>query len=39
VSGKVRKYYAATEPGYGALAEALAKIRELMDEIDVETQP
>ena len=34
VGGKVRKYYAATEAGKAALSEALAKVRELMNEVD-----
>jgi DNA-binding PadR family transcriptional regulator len=33
VGGKVRKYYAATDAGQAALAEAQAKIRELVDEV------
>jgi PadR family transcriptional regulator, regulatory protein PadR len=33
VSGKVRKYYQATEQGRQALREARAKIRELVDEV------
>ena len=37
VHGKVRKYYTATESGHDALAEAVAKVRELMDEIEVES--
>jgi PadR family transcriptional regulator, regulatory protein PadR len=36
VGGKIRKYYSATESGRQALAEALVKVRELMDEIDIE---
>jgi PadR family transcriptional regulator, regulatory protein PadR len=36
VGGKVRKYYTATGAGRQALAEALVKVRELIDEIDVE---
>lgn len=34
VGGKVRKYYTATPAGEEAMAEALAKVRELMNEID-----
>jgi DNA-binding PadR family transcriptional regulator len=34
VGGKVRKYYLATEAGRAALAEALAKVRELMNEVE-----
>ena len=34
VRGKVRKYYLATENGKAAVIEALAKVRELMNEID-----
>lgn len=34
VGGKVRKYYLATESGEAALAEALVKVHELMEEID-----
>lgn len=34
VGGKVRKYYTATAAGEAALADALEKVRELMDEID-----
>lgn len=37
VSGKIRKYYTATDKGQEALAEALVKVRELMDEIDIES--
>jgi DNA-binding PadR family transcriptional regulator len=33
VGGKVRKYYVATDAGRAALAEARAKIRELVDEV------
>ena len=33
VGGKVRKYYVATEAGKDAVTEALAKVRELMNEI------
>lgn len=33
VNGKVRKYYRATEEGGQALAEAYAKVRELVNEI------
>jgi DNA-binding PadR family transcriptional regulator len=33
VNGKVRKYYRATEAGRQALAEAYAKVRELVNEI------
>lgn len=36
VDGKVRKYYTATPNGHAALAEALEKARELMDEIDIQ---
>jgi DNA-binding PadR family transcriptional regulator len=35
VSGKVRKYYTATETGRLALLQALVKVRELMAEIDI----
>ena len=38
VGGKARKVYRATEAGEDALAEALGKVRELMDEIDVESE-
>jgi DNA-binding PadR family transcriptional regulator len=33
VNGKVRKYYRATEAGKRALADAHAKVRELVDEV------
>jgi len=33
IGGKFRKYYLVTEAGQEALAEALSKVRELMDEI------
>jgi len=33
VDGKVRKYYAITEQGQAALAEARRKIAELVDEV------
>ena len=33
VNGKVRKYYRATKEGRKALAEAYAKVRELVNEI------
>jgi DNA-binding PadR family transcriptional regulator len=33
VEGKVRKYYSITESGQAALAEARARIRELVDEV------
>ena len=33
VNGKVRKYYRATDEGRQALAEAYAKVRELVNEI------
>ncbi len=33
VNGKVRKYYRATKTGRQALAEAYAKVRELVNEI------
>lgn len=36
VGGKVRKYYTATEEGCQALSEALAKVHELLDEIDID---
>ena len=36
VGGKVRKYYTATGAGHEALSEALEKVRELMNEIDIE---
>ncbi|MCU0486258.1 MAG: PadR family transcriptional regulator [Anaerolineales bacterium] len=34
VGGKVRKYYLATATGRQALAAALEKVRELVNEID-----
>lgn len=34
VGGKVRKYYMANKNGKAALSEALAKVRELMNEIE-----
>jgi len=34
VAGKVRKYYLATATGKAALAEALPKVRELVNEVD-----
>ena len=34
VGGKARKYYLATEAGKAALTEALAKVRELMNEVE-----
>jgi PadR family transcriptional regulator PadR len=34
VGGKVRKYYLATETGKAALTESLAKVRELMNEVE-----
>ena len=37
VGGKQRKYYRATPAGRAALAEAVAKVRELVDEIGIET--
>jgi len=37
VGGKVRKYYQATETGCQALADALEKVRELLNEIDPDT--
>jgi DNA-binding PadR family transcriptional regulator len=33
VEGKVRKYYSITESGEAALAEARARIKELVDEV------
>jgi DNA-binding PadR family transcriptional regulator len=33
VDGKVRKYYSITKSGEAALAEARARIRELVDEV------
>ncbi len=33
VNGKTRKYYRATQAGMAALAEAYAKVRELVNEI------
>lgn len=33
VSGKVRKYYSATEAGSQALVEVRVKVRELVDEV------
>jgi len=33
VNGKVRKYYQATNAGRQTLAEAYAKVRELVEEI------
>ena len=38
VGGKVRKYYLATEAGKVALIEALGKVRELMNEVDDQSQ-
>jgi DNA-binding PadR family transcriptional regulator len=38
VGGKVRKYYRATPAGEEALAEALGKVRELMDEIGAQPE-
>ena len=38
VGGKVRKYYLATEASKAALTEALAKVRELMNEVDDQSQ-
>ncbi len=37
VGGKVRKYHTITEAGKAALAEALVKVRELLEEIDIES--
>jgi len=37
VGGKARKYYRATKAGKKRLAEALVKVRELIQEIDVES--
>jgi DNA-binding PadR family transcriptional regulator len=37
VEGKVRKYYSITASGQAALAEARARIRELVDEVLVES--
>jgi DNA-binding PadR family transcriptional regulator len=37
VGGKARKYYRATKTGQKRLAEALVKVRELIQEIDVES--
>jgi len=37
VGGKVRKYYQATEVGRQALAVALEKVHELLNEIDPDT--
>ena len=34
VDGKARKYYLATEDGKTALTEAMAKVCELMDEVE-----
>ena len=39
VGGKVRKYYAATQAGRDALAEARLKIRELVAEVLEEEPP
>jgi DNA-binding PadR family transcriptional regulator len=39
VGGKVRKYYAATQAGRDALAEARLKIRELVAEVLEEDRP
>jgi PadR family transcriptional regulator, regulatory protein PadR len=36
VGGKIRKYYSVTEAGQQALVEALVKVRELVEEIDIE---
>jgi DNA-binding PadR family transcriptional regulator len=33
VGGRQRKYYRATRAGEGALREAMAKVRELVDEV------
>lgn len=38
VAGKVRKVYALTETGRAALEQALAKVRELMNEITIPPQ-
>ncbi|MFH0881236.1 MAG: PadR family transcriptional regulator [Lentisphaerota bacterium] len=38
VDGKVRKYYLSTEDGKAALTEALGKVRELMNEVDDQSQ-
>ena len=38
VGGKVRKYCLATKAGKAALTEALAKVRELMNEVDDQSQ-
>ncbi|MCK6584603.1 MAG: PadR family transcriptional regulator [Anaerolineales bacterium] len=36
VEGKVRKYYVITTPGREALKDAMAKVRELFDEINTD---
>jgi len=38
VGNKVRKYSLATEDGKAALREALVKVRELMNEVDDQSQ-
>lgn len=35
IQGKVRKYYLATEAGQQALSEAMKRVRELINEIDI----
>ncbi len=37
VGGKQRKYYRATAAGRAALAEAMAKVRELVNEVGLNT--
>jgi PadR family transcriptional regulator, regulatory protein PadR len=37
VGGKQRKYYRATPAGRAALAEAMVKVRELVDEVGLDT--
>ena len=38
VGGKQRKYYRATPAGSAALAEAMGKVRELVDEVGLDPQ-
>lgn len=35
IEGKMRKYYSTTPTGHAALAEAMEKVRELLDEIEI----
>jgi PadR family transcriptional regulator, regulatory protein PadR len=37
VGGKVRKYYTATDKGRAALSVALVKVRELINEINIDS--